>query len=183
VAQLTPPVGPVLLSPFSFFCRPLTGGARPSGLPLPPIAGQPRAPFMAAGRFWLGLLCSITFKPLQSLCSEAGLHSPLQSCSLPLLNPTLDCNQGRMAIDGHGRREQLPLPSRAYISTSTAPAAPSFANTQAPALPRPCTCTATDRSSCRRAIAAARASPPLVKYLGPFSLASSLHLSLNQASN
>jgi hypothetical protein len=50
-------------------------------------------------------------------------------------------NQGRMAIDGHGRQEPLPLPSRAYISTPRAPPHPLHTHSSFHAflaLTRPC---------------------------------------------
>jgi hypothetical protein len=72
-------------------------------------------------------------------------------------------NQGRMANHGHGRREPLPLTSRAYISTPRTPAAPPSRILELPRLPRPRTHLATDWSTDRRDIAAARAPSLSVK--------------------
>jgi hypothetical protein len=63
-----------------------------------------------------------------------------------------------MAIDGHGRREPLPLLSRAYISAPRAPLHPPSHTPKLPRLPLPSHALATAWSASRRAIAAARAS-------------------------
>jgi hypothetical protein len=60
---------------FFFLHRSLTGGARPSGLPLPPAAGQPHLPFMAASRYRL-VPALPRLQSASSSCSEARSSFP-----------------------------------------------------------------------------------------------------------
>jgi hypothetical protein len=63
------PAGPSHTPSFSFCDRSLTGGARPSGPPLPPAAGQPHPPpFKATGRY-------------QQTTARPSLHTELLSRS------------------------------------------------------------------------------------------------------
>jgi hypothetical protein len=120
-------------APFFFLFRwTLTGGARPSGLPLPPTAGQPPPSFMAVGRY----------RPVLSLPHLQT--SPLSYSSLPhhhsavsTLKPSslLIPHQGRMAIDGHGRREPSPLPG--LYKRPQGLAAPPSHTPKLPCHPRP----------------------------------------------
>jgi hypothetical protein len=86
-----------------------------------------------------------------------------------------------MAIDGHGRREPLPLLSRAYIRPQGTSAPPSH-TPKLPCLRFPWHALATAWSIGRHAIAAARASSPSVTPPSPPFLTSSSHWRLTRAS-
>jgi hypothetical protein len=84
------PAGPALPLPIS--SRPQTGGARPSDLPRPPAAGQPRALFMAADRYRLGLSRPRLQPPHHhhhQATVKPDLHFPSSIRQFPLLNPLL----------------------------------------------------------------------------------------------
>jgi hypothetical protein len=153
--------------PFFFLRRTLTGGAQPSGSPLPPARGSTAPPsWLSAVTGWFSHFPA--FNPLLQAVVKHALHFLAITLSFPLLKPPLlMTHQGCMAIDGHGRQEPLPLPSRAYINAPMAsPHRPSH-TPKLLRLPLPSHARVIDWSAGHRAIAAARATLPSVKLPNP----------------
>jgi hypothetical protein len=75
---------------------------------------------MAAVRYRPGPSLPPSSNPRNQAIVKLSFHSPSSNSRYPSFIPPLDFHQGRMAIDGHARREPPPLPSRAYISAPRA---------------------------------------------------------------
>jgi hypothetical protein len=150
------PADQLLPSPFSFSLRRWQVGPGCQGHPLPSAAGQPRPwwpPAVTGGSPALPRL-----QMPSSSGSEADLHSPPINWQFSPLNPSPSWLQSRpQVIDGHGRRGAALPPLPGLYKHGQGTCRTPFAYNRAPTPPLLCTCTATDWSSSRHAISAARA--------------------------